>query len=160
MIRHVMRLLFVVVLATLAGCASSSPLEAVKDAASKLDPIDSAVRAVNASQIALKAHHEGLKDLQSAAERVAVEASVAAGATEAETRANVAKVRAPFTAAWDAYAIAREKWLLAHAATSAAVAVRAAGKTPDLPHVLAAVAELAVAWDKIEATTPKGAPSK
>lgn len=104
--------------------------------------LDDAVRAVNASQAALKGQHDGLEEVQRAAERVVVETS----ATEAEARARLEVVRAPFTRAWDAYDRAAVAWLAAHAAANAAVAADAANQNPDIPHVLALVGASATAW--------------
>ncbi len=155
------RLLLAAMLVILAsGCDSRALTGAVADATAKLDPLDNAVRGINASQIALAAQHEALTIGQTTAERIAVESAVASGGSEADARANVAKVRPAFVKAWDAYAAAREAWMKAHAAATAAVALRAAGKSPDVAHVLAAVAALAVAWDAIEATTPTGSVTK
>lgn len=107
--------------------------------------LDGAVRTVNASQAALKGQHDGLEEVQRATERVIVETA----ATEAEARARLEAARPPFTRAWDAYDRARIAWLVAHAAAHAAVAADAAGKTPDLPHVLALVGASATAWEAL-----------
>lgn len=109
-------------------------------------PLDGAVRSVNGAQTFLTSANVTLAELHRRARDAAVEDAETPEAALTQTRL----VHARYRPAWDRYDAARSAWIVAAAATQAAIAAEAASAEPDVVRVTEAISALSVTLSRFE----------
>jgi len=116
-------------------------------------PLEAAIVSANGAAAGLKATHAAIHTASVSAQRDAARRVVgdrSNPAVRAEQLDRARQAGAKYRPAWDAYAAAREIWLLVADAINEAKAAEAAGLEPDLQMVAAMLAVLANAQKELE----------